>query len=130
VVVRAGAVVIERVRHRFDVGRLAGRAGERAAVQLRRLDEVVALSAAPAVLNPVRARRDALDVVLGAVVGPVARLLRRREVVSCIQNHMRRLYEAGIIEYYNKDRGLYDIIYLGLDYLSGDLNADDISDIT
>ncbi|QAU11778.1 HPr family phosphocarrier protein [Halorubrum sp. BOL3-1] len=42
--------------NRFDVGRLAGRAGERAAVQIRRLDEVVALPAAPAVPNAARAK--------------------------------------------------------------------------
>ena len=48
--------------------------------------------------------------------------------ISHIRNRMRKLYEAGLIEYYDEDRGLYRITDLGRDYLSGDLDASDLED--
>nr|WP_241982727.1 winged helix-turn-helix domain-containing protein [Halorubrum sp. ASP121] len=46
--------------------------------------------------------------------------------ISHIRNRMRTLHEAGLIEYYDEDRGIYRITGLGRDYLSGDLSADDL----
>lgn len=49
--------------------------------------------------------------------------------ISHIRNRMRKLHEAGLVDYYDEDRGLYRITDLGRDYLSGELNADDLEDI-
>lgn len=80
--VLADAAAVELLGDRVEVDRLAGRTRVRPVPDLGRRLEVVALQAAPAVRDAVRARRDVLDVALRAVVGPVARLLRRREVVA------------------------------------------------
>jgi predicted transcriptional regulator len=44
--------------------------------------------------------------------------------ISHIRNRMRKLHQAGLIEYYDEDRGLYRITGLGRDYLSGSLDAE------
>ncbi|ELZ50729.1 phage PhiH1 repressor protein [Halorubrum distributum JCM 9100] len=49
--------------------------------------------------------------------------------ISHIRSRMRKLHESGLIEYYDEDRGLYRITDRGRDYLSGELDAEDLEDI-
>ena len=48
--------------------------------------------------------------------------------ISHIRNRMRELHEAGLIEYYDENRGLYCITDLGRDYLLGNLDAEELED--
>ena len=46
--------------------------------------------------------------------------------ISHVRNRLRELHSAGLVEYYDEDRGIYRITEKGRDYLSGDLNAEDL----
>jgi len=50
--------------------------------------------------------------------------------ISHTRNRMRKLHEAGLVEYYDESRGIYRITDLGQVYLSGNLDADDLEDST
>lgn len=49
--------------------------------------------------------------------------------ISHIRNRMRKLHEAGLIEYYDEDRGIYYITDLGREYLAGKIESDDLEDV-
>mgnify|MGYP006295367277 FL=1 len=48
--------------------------------------------------------------------------------ISHIRGRMRMLHEAGLVEYYDKDRGISRITDLGRAYLSGELDASELED--
>ena len=48
--------------------------------------------------------------------------------ISHIRSRMRTLHDAGLVEYYDEDRGLYRITDRGREYLAGELDADDLED--
>ncbi|WP_152420922.1 helix-turn-helix domain-containing protein [Halorubrum coriense] len=45
-----------------------------------------------------------------------------------IREHVSILREHGLIEYHNKERGIYRLSELGREYLTGDLHADDLEE--
>nr|WP_241431013.1 winged helix-turn-helix domain-containing protein [Halorubrum kocurii] len=48
--------------------------------------------------------------------------------ISHIRSRMRKLHEAGLVEYYDENRGLYQITDLGRAYLAGEIDADELED--
>lgn len=48
---------------------------------------------------------------------------------STINGRMPKLLSAGLVEYYNEDRGIYQISELGERYLNGDLDAEEVEDL-
>jgi predicted transcriptional regulator len=44
--------------------------------------------------------------------------------ISHVRNRLRELHAAGLVEYYDEDRGIYRITKKGRAYLAGDLNAE------
>ena len=49
--------------------------------------------------------------------------------ISHIRNRMRKLHEAGLVEYYDENSGIYRITDRGRAYLAGELDADDLEDV-
>jgi len=48
--------------------------------------------------------------------------------ISHVRNRIRKLHDAGLVEYYNEDSGIYQITDLGSAYLAGELNAGELED--
>ncbi len=46
--------------------------------------------------------------------------------ISHVRNRIRQLHEAGLVEYYDEDRGIYEISDLGRAYLAGELDAGEL----
>lgn len=46
--------------------------------------------------------------------------------ISHVRGRLRALQEGGLVEYYDEDRGLYQITDRGRAYLNGDLDAEDL----
>jgi len=46
--------------------------------------------------------------------------------ISHVRNRLRELHSAGLVEYYDEDRGIYRITESGKAYLAGDLKASDL----
>lgn len=46
--------------------------------------------------------------------------------ISHVRRRLRALEQSGLVEYYDKDRGLYQITDRGRAYLQGELDADDL----
>ena len=46
--------------------------------------------------------------------------------ISHVRNRLRELHSAGLVEYYNEDRGIYRITEKGQKYLSGELDASEL----
>jgi len=46
--------------------------------------------------------------------------------ISHVRNRIRKLHEAGLVEYYDEDSGIYEITDLGRAYLAGELEAADL----
>ena len=49
--------------------------------------------------------------------------------ISHVRRRLRALQKGELVEYYDEDRGLYQITDRGRAYLDGDLDADDLEDI-
>ena len=45
---------------------------------------------------------------------------------SYVRQRMVKLRQAGLLEYYDEDRGIYQITDRGRAYLAGDLDAEDL----
>jgi len=43
-----------------------------------------------------------------------------------VRNRIRQLHDAGLVDYYDEDRGIYEISNLGRAYLAGELDADEL----
>jgi predicted transcriptional regulator len=48
--------------------------------------------------------------------------------ISHVRNRLRELHSAGLVDYYDENRGIYQITDKGRAYLAGDLDADDLED--
>ena len=48
--------------------------------------------------------------------------------ISHIRGRIRKLHEAGLVEYYDESRGIYRITDLGREYLAGEIDANDLQD--
>jgi predicted transcriptional regulator len=48
--------------------------------------------------------------------------------ISHVRNRLRELHSAGLVEYYDKNRGIYRITKKGRAYLTGDLDAEELED--
>ncbi|WP_222863702.1 ArsR family transcriptional regulator [Natronococcus pandeyae] len=46
--------------------------------------------------------------------------------ISHVRRRLRALQEGGLVDYYNKDRGLYQITDKGQNYLTGEINSDEL----
>ncbi|WP_080505815.1 hypothetical protein [Halomicrobium katesii] len=46
--------------------------------------------------------------------------------ITHIRTRLRELHKAGLVEYYDEDRGAYQITDRGRAYLAGELEADDL----
>ncbi|ADD03886.1 homolog to phage PhiH1 repressor protein [Natrialba magadii ATCC 43099] len=46
--------------------------------------------------------------------------------ISHVRTRLRKLDSAGLVEYYDEDRGLYQITDRGRAYLNGELEADEL----
>ncbi|WP_423743187.1 ArsR family transcriptional regulator (plasmid) [Haladaptatus sp. SPP-AMP-3] len=46
--------------------------------------------------------------------------------ISHIRSRLRELHSAGLVEYYDEDRGIYCITEKGKQYLAGELAASDL----
>lgn len=46
--------------------------------------------------------------------------------IAHIRSRLRELHGADLVEYYDKDRGAYQITQRGRSYLSGELDAEDL----
>ena len=46
--------------------------------------------------------------------------------ISHIRNRIRQLHKAGLVEYHDESRGIYELTAKGRAYLAGDLDADDL----
>ncbi|ELY52480.1 phage PhiH1 repressor protein [Natronolimnohabitans innermongolicus JCM 12255] len=46
--------------------------------------------------------------------------------ISHVRRRLRALLQGGLVEYYDEDRGLYQITDRGRAYLQGELDADDL----
>lgn len=46
--------------------------------------------------------------------------------ISHVRRRLRALQEGGLVDYYDEDRGLYQITDLGQAYLTGELNAEEL----
>ena len=46
--------------------------------------------------------------------------------ISHVRNRIRELHEAGLVEYYDEDRGIYQITDVGRAYLAGEIDADEL----
>jgi len=46
--------------------------------------------------------------------------------IAHVRNRLRKLYEAGLVEYYDEDRAAYQITDRGRAYLAGELDAEDL----
>ncbi|WP_254810705.1 winged helix-turn-helix domain-containing protein [Natronosalvus amylolyticus] len=44
--------------------------------------------------------------------------------ISTVRSRLRRLHEAGLVEYFDPDKGAYQISEKGKQYLAGELDAD------
>jgi len=44
--------------------------------------------------------------------------------ISHVRNRTRELHEAGLVEYYDENRGIYQITDRGRAYLAGEIDAD------
>lgn len=49
--------------------------------------------------------------------------------ISHIRTRLRKLLKADLVEYYDEDRGLYQITDRGRAYLEGELDAEDLEDV-
>jgi len=49
--------------------------------------------------------------------------------ISHVRNRLRELHSAGLVEYYDEDRGIYQITEKGRAYLAGDLDASDLENV-
>lgn len=47
---------------------------------------------------------------------------------STINDRVKKLRDNGLIAYYDKDAGIYEITQLGLDYLAGRVEASELED--
>lgn len=48
--------------------------------------------------------------------------------ISHIRRRLRALQKGGLVQYYDEDRGLYQITDRGRAYLAGELNAGDLEE--
>lgn len=48
--------------------------------------------------------------------------------ISTVRGRLRTLHDAGLVEYYDSDRGAYQISEKGEQYLSGELDESDLED--
>ena len=48
--------------------------------------------------------------------------------ISTVRGRLRKLHESGLVEYFDKSRGAYQISEKGKEYLSGDLDASELKD--
>jgi predicted transcriptional regulator len=48
--------------------------------------------------------------------------------VSTCRTRIRKLYDAGLVEYNDEDRGSYKITPLGEKYLNGEIDADELEE--
>ncbi|SFS41985.1 hypothetical protein [Halostagnicola kamekurae] len=48
--------------------------------------------------------------------------------ISHVRRRLRALEQSDLVEYYDKDRGLYQITDCGRAYLEGELDADDLEE--
>jgi len=46
--------------------------------------------------------------------------------ISHVRNRIRKLHSAGLVEYFDEERGIYQISKKGRDYLKGNLEVDDL----
>jgi len=46
--------------------------------------------------------------------------------ISHVRNRIRELHEAGLVQYYDEDRGIYQITDRGRAYLAGEVDADEL----
>lgn len=46
--------------------------------------------------------------------------------IAHVRNRLGELLDAGLVEYYDKDRGAYQITERGRAYLKGELDAEDL----
>ena len=46
--------------------------------------------------------------------------------ISTVRGRLRNLHEAGLVEYYDKSRGAYQISEKGKQYLEGELDASEL----
>jgi len=46
--------------------------------------------------------------------------------ISHVRNRLRELHSAGLVEYYDEDRGIYEITDKGRAYLAGDLDVSEL----
>jgi len=48
--------------------------------------------------------------------------------ISTVRGGLRDLHDAGLVEYYDKNRGAYQISDKGKEYLAGELDASELED--
>lgn len=49
--------------------------------------------------------------------------------ISHIRNRVRELHDQGLVEYYDENRGIYQITEKGRAYLAGELDAEDLENV-